>query len=125
MEDFKYYTLFGVALTQDKDMNPVFKKDFTYRWTTNEKDSADLAMNMVNNKIFKTTKKEAVQAVGLGVDAANISGIKCRLMFCPEITAHLFETNFVLDNEYIQILIDAANVSKFGKEQLVASQIKL
>ncbi len=125
MEDFKYYTLFGVELTQSKDMKPNLARDFIYRWTTNERESAGLAMHMVNNKIFKTTKKEAVEAVGLGVDAACISGIKSRLMFCPQLTAHLFETDFVLDNNSIQILIDAANVSDYGKEQLAASRIRL
>jgi len=125
MDEFKYYTLFGVELSQGKDMKPILKKDFTYRWSTNERKSAELAMHMINNKIFKTTKKEAVDAVGLGVDAAMISGIKSRMMFCPQITAHLFETDFVLDNDYIEILIDAANVSDYGKEQLAASQIRL
>ena len=125
MGDFKYYTLFGVELTQGKDMRPVLKKDFTHRWTTNEREAATLAMNMVDNKIFKTDKKEAVQAVGLEVDSACISGIKSRMMFCPQISAHLFETDFVLDDDSIEILIDAANVSDFGKEQLAAAQIKL
>jgi len=125
MEDFKYYTLFGVELTQGKDMRPALQKDFTYRWTTNERKSADLAMNMVDNKLFKTSKKEAVKAVGLNVDAAMISGIKSRMMFCPQITAHLFETDFVLDDDSIEILIDAANVSDYGKEQLAASRIRL
>ena len=125
MGEFKYYTLFGVELTQGRDMKPNLSRDFIHRWSTNEKDSAELAMHMVNNKIFKTTKKEAVEAVGLGVDAACISGIKSRMMFCPQITAHLFETDFVLDNDSIEILIDAANVSEYGKRQLAASQIRL
>jgi len=125
MDKFKYYTLFGVELSQGKDMKPVLKKDFTYRWTTNERESADLAMNMVDNKLFKTSKKEAIEAVGLNVDAAMISGIKSRMMFCPQITAHLFETDFVLENDCIEILIDAANVSDYGKKQLAESQIRL
>ncbi len=125
MDEFKYYTLFGVELSQGEDMKPVLKKDFTYRWTTNERESADLAMNMVNNKLFKTSKKEAVKAVGLSVDAAMISGIKSRMIFCPQITAHLFETDFVLDNDYIEILIDSANVSDYGKKQLAESKIRL
>jgi len=125
MEDFKYYTLFGVELTQGKDMKPNLSRDFIHRWSTNERKSAELAMHMVNNKIFKTTKKEAVYAVGLGIDAAMISGIKSRMMHCPQITAHLFETDFVLDNDSIEILIDAANVSDYGKEQLAAAQIRI
>ena len=125
MEDFKYYTLFGVELSQDKNMKPIYKKDFTYRWSTNEREMADLAMHMVDNKLFKTSKKEAVEAVGLFMDATNISGIKSRMMFCPQITAHLFETDFVLDNDSIQILIDAANVSDSGKRQLVEAQIRI
>jgi hypothetical protein len=125
MEEFKYYTLFGVELTQGKDMKPNLARDFIHRWTTNERESAKLAMCMVDNKMYKTSKKEAVEAVGLGIDAACISGIKSRMMFCPQITAHLFETDFVLEDDYIEILIDAANVSDFGKEQLAASQIRL
>ena len=125
MEEFKYYTLFGVELTQGKDMIPVLKKDFTHRWSTNERKNAELAMCMVDNKMYKTSKKEAVEAVGLGIDAACISGIKSRIMFCPQITAHLFETDFVLDDDDIETLIYAANVSDSSKKLLANAQIRL
>jgi len=125
MEDFKYYTLFGVELTQTKDMKSILKRDFIYRWTTHEKEKAELAMCMVDNQMFKTTKKEAIQAVDLGIDATNISGIKSRMMFCPQITSHLFETDFILDDDSIQILIDSANVSEYGKKQLADAIVKL
>ena len=125
MGEFKYYTLFGVELTQGKDMKPNLARDFIHRWTSNERESIKLAMCMVNNKMYKTSNKEAIEAVGMDMDAACISGIKSRLMFCPQITAHLFETDFVLDDDSIEILIDAANISDYGKRQLASSRIRI
>lgn len=124
MGEFKYYTLVGVNLSRGKDMIPKFSRDFLMRWTTNEKESASLAQEMIKNKLFETTEKEAVNAVGLS-EAYDIQGIKMRLRFCPEITAHLYETDFVLTDDWLDILIDSANYCDYGKKQLAESQIKI
>jgi hypothetical protein len=124
MEDFKYYTLVGINLSRGKDMIPKFSRDFIMRWTTNEKDKANLANEMVKNKLYETSEKEAIEAVRLS-EAYDLTGIRMRMRFCPEITAHLYETEFVLTDEWLDILIESANVSDYGKKQLAESQIRI
>ena len=124
MGEFKYYTLFGVNLSRGKDMIPKFSRDFLLRWTTNERETANLAQEMVKNELFKTTEKEAIEACGFS-EAFDLTGIRIRMRYCPEITAHLFETDFVLTDEWLNILIDSANYSDHGKKQLADSRINI
>jgi hypothetical protein len=125
MEDFKYYTLFGVRLSHGPDMKPKFSRDFLLRWTTNERQACNLAQAMIDNKMFPTTKIEAIKAAGLDQEAAGISGIILRMQFNPDISAHLFETEFPLEDQWVQILIDAANVGDFGREKLAEARVRL
>jgi len=125
MEDFSYYTLFGVNLGMDKDMKPKFSRDFILRWTTNEKEGAKLASLVYKDKIFKTTEKEAILLAGIGDEAYSLKVIKIRMRFCPEISAHLFKTEFPLEDDWIDILLEAANVSDYGKKQLADTKINL
>ena len=125
MEKFKYYTLFGVEVSVGKNMEPVFKPDFLYRWTSNERKSVNIANSMVDNQLFKTTKKEAIDALNLNEECTSISGIKSRLMFCPQISAHLFETDFVLTHEDINVIIESANSSEHGRKLLSDSKVRI
>ncbi len=125
MEDFKYYTLFGVNLKHDKDMIPYFERDFLLRWTSNEKKGAELASAISKDEIFKTSENEAILLAGIGNEAYSLKGIKMRMMFCPEISAHLFRTEFPLEDEWINILLESANVSDCGKKQLADSKVNL
>lgn len=125
MDGFRYYTLFGVNLTRGEDMNPIYSRDFIFRWTSNERENAELAEQMKNNLLFKTTGKEAIEAVGLGPELTNLTGIKTRMMHCPEISAHLVSTDFPMCDEDIDILVDTANYSKSSIKTLVDSRIKL
>lgn len=125
MDDFKYYTLFGVRLSNGPDMKPKFSRDFIIRWTSNERQACKLAQAMIENKMLPTTKIEAIKAVGLDQEAAGITGIKLRMQFNPDISAHLFETDFVLEDEWVQIMIEAANVGDYGKEKLAEARIRL
>jgi len=123
--DFKYYTFFGVRLSHGDDMVPKYSRDFILRWTTHERDLCNLAQAMIDNKMFPTTSAEAVAAVGMSNEAYSISAIKMRMTFNPDVTAHLFETDWVLEDEWLQIMIDAANVSDFGKQKLAEARIKI
>lgn len=125
MDVFKYYTLFGVSIKKNRDLTTTLERDFIFRWTTNERESANLALEMSNNKLFKTSKEEAMKSVGMINEAVNISGIISRLKFCPDISAHLFETDFVMTNEYVDIMIQAANVCDSSRELLVAATIRM
>jgi hypothetical protein len=125
IERFKYYTLFGVRISTDKNMKPTFSRDFVLRWTSNERKSCDLAKEMLKNELFKTTPKEAIEAVGLESESAQITGISARLRANQDITAHLFETDDVLTNNWLDILIEAANTSDYGKNQLAKAKIRM
>ena len=125
MENFKYYTLFGVGISTNSDMMPTFERDFLYRWTSHEKEKAELAQEMINNEMFKTNRKEAVKAVGLEIDAAILGAIKIRMVHQGGLTAHLFVTDEMLDDEWIKTIIDSANSSGYGKKVLAESKIKL
>lgn len=126
MEDFKYYTMFGVrADTDTKTMTPKFARDFVLRWTTNEREACKLAQAMVDNEMCPTTSMEACDAVGITHEASAIEAVAMRVRFNPSITVHLFETDWLCENEFIDIMINAANVSDFGKEKLVESRINL
>jgi hypothetical protein len=125
MDGFKYYTLFGVNLTRGENMNPKYSKDFILRWTSNEIESAKLAEQMRDNLLFKTTEKEAIQSVGLGPEAASLTGIKARMSFCSEISAHLVHTDFPMNDEDIEMLIDTANYCESSRKTLAEAQIKL
>ncbi len=125
MKDFKYYTLFGVRLSCDADMKPKYSRDFILRWTTNEREACDLAKMMIENELAPTPQNEALEAVGITEEGASIFAIQTRLRFNPEITTHLFETDFVLMDDWVQIMIDAANVSDYGKEKLAEARIKM
>jgi len=125
MDDFKYYTLFGVNIKKHKNLTTTLERDFIFRWSTNERKAANLALAMTNNQLFKTTRKEAMIAVGLTPEAVNIAGIISRIHFCENISAHLFETDFVMSNKDVDIMIEAANICESSRELLVASTIKL
>lgn len=125
MDVFRYYTLFGVNLTRGEDMNPSYSRDFIFRWTSNERESAKLAEQMKDNLLFKTTGAEAVESVGLGPELTNLTGIKIRMLHCPEISAHLVSTDFPMRDEDIDILVDTANYSDSSIKTLVDSRIKL
>ncbi len=125
MENFKYYTLFGVRMDRGNNMDSILSRDFIMRWSTNEINAALFGIEMFNNEMFKTSKEEALHAVGLTQEGVSLAGIKIRMMHCSEITAHLFETDFVLEDDWIDILIGAANVSEDGKKQLIEAQIKI
>jgi len=125
MKDFKYYTLFGVRLRRGDNMIPKYDRDFLLRWTSHERTNADRAKAMVDNKMFKTTDGQAIAAVGIGNEAHSIHGIKLRVIYNPEISSHLYETDFVLTDEWLDLLIDSANYSDHGKKMLAESKIRL
>jgi len=125
MEDFKYYTLFGVNLSHDNDMIPKFSRDFIMRWTSNERENSKFAKSLSDDQLFKMDQMEAMNVAGIGQEGCDIIGIKTRLMFCPEISAHLFETNFVMTDEYVDIMIELANIDKSGRELLAKAKIKI
>lgn len=125
MESFKYYTLFGVSIKKNKNLTTSLERDFILRWSSNERESAELAVQMMNNKIFKTSEREALDSVGLNFEALNINGIRSRMRFCPEISAHLFETDFVMTNKDVDIMIKAANVCDSSRELLVSAKVNL
>ncbi len=48
-----------------------------------------------------------------------------RLRYCPDISAHLFITDFVMRDEDVDIMIQAANVCDSSRELLASSKIRL
>lgn len=125
MEVFEYCTFFGVRLGRDKDMIPKFSIDFIMRWTTNDKENSKLAEEMIKNELFKTTSAEAVEAVGLGEIASNLSSVSLRMRFNPDITAHMFVTKFPMTDEWLQTMIDYANICDDGKKKLSEALIRI
>lgn len=126
MDGYKHqhHTLFGVVLESTKSMKPYYARDFIMRWTSDDLENSKLAIDMVNNEMLPTTKEEAVDAVGLKPLFSEFNAVQIRAKTNPNITVHLVHTDFYLHDEDVEMLINNANHSKFGRKELVKSKIR-
>ncbi len=76
----------------------------------------------INDKMFHQTQTEALKIEGLHGIVIGISTMRlsCQANNC---TMHHFSSKFILKDEHLQVVVNAANFSETSKKQLERSKV--
>lgn len=105
----RYHYLIGLQSTQktlDKDSEFIIKYFLEYR--DSDADKVSKSQEMINNKIWKTSEKEAIEACGCGGIVASINALKlsAQANMC---NVYHFNSAMHFEEEWFDVLIDLLN----------------
>jgi len=118
----EYHHIIGVRTVRADSGRPKLSCDFVITITPDQITKSRLAESMYKNKLWKTTYREAIEAVGLQELDAALWASKIRAS-SNMMTIHKFVTNFEMTREDFDIFVQAANVSDGTLKKLMDGKI--
>lgn len=120
-----HHYLIGVGMhpiTAGKEAGKIFLKYGPLYFHNDDVDRLRDAVMMAEDKVFKTTQREATKMYNVGGLVGSISGMKLSAS-ANQCTLHHFSSGFKIDDESFETLVIASNVSSSTRRLLDDSRI--
>jgi len=116
---FKYY--FGVRISPYLETAGHLELDFVIEINEEDQKNLELAVAMVQNAMWKTTNKEALESCNVSHLTA-IPAMQHRA-FANNLSLHLVTSECKLEKEDLRVWVDSCNYDKFSKQKLIESKV--
>jgi len=121
-----HHYIIGVAIKSLRDSNPgeIYLKYGPIYFTNDDVSRVQDAKILSEDKLFKTTSKDAIDIHECGSLVHNLwsLGISANANDC---TIHHFSSEFEIDDETFETLVKVSNFGKGNKELLEKSKIRI
>jgi len=121
---YNYYYIFGVRQISTKELKLKLIVDFIIDYTPKDIENAEMAKNMVENKIFSTTESEAIDSNNLNELSHNLTAMRLRCRM-NNISVHKIKTEYPMEPEDIEMFVAAAEYSEDTRKKLNEARINL
>ena len=123
-KEFEYHYIFGVRIenTGLRDRGKL-SLDFMIDYDSNDIENLMLAMDMINNEIIKSTRKEAIEAFGLSSLCASLNA-SVYMKNANNLSVHHLTTTCEMTREDLGIWVDCCNHDNTSLRKLEDSQIR-
>jgi hypothetical protein len=120
-----HYTIFAVRTQTDSNLKVKLIVDSVIRYTDEEIEKVQYAKSLTENKLFGVKNSlEALRLADMGHWSGVFRGLSLRAN-ANMMTIHKFVTDFELDDESLDIFVEACTIDGESRKKLNAAKINI